>query len=482
MVRAGLLQPGCGGHPHHAGRLDEDRRRRGHGRLRLDPDRRPHEGPDQVRRRVDQLGRPGERHHEPPEGEGGRGRRHPPPEVGRASAGLRRPEGRRDRHRGGDPRPPQAAGGEVVAARCRRVHRRGAQDQRRQVLQEGPAQPLRRVRAQELKKDPGPHPSLKDPLPPTARTLAAGPCRGPARDGALADEGGLAGLAHHGPAGGLPVPHAAADVDRVEAVLVQPRGHPGGAAAGATGDVERVTLGQVVEASRDVAHPDVGRALDVAGHPLVVLTDVEDDGILGHLRGGHGRDLHRHHALHHATAGERSRTAKMEPMTRTLSPARKPAWSLSRSAIWLWITQGIIGSLVVGLAVVAFSLLVPGDEGPLPLLRWAAPVLAVLYVVVAVGVRPFVRYRVHRWEITGDSVYTLTGWLTRTWTLVPVARIQTVDVTRGVLQQLFGLASIAVLTASSQGTVRVPHLEVDVAERVAEDLARRAEQVRDEAT
>jgi len=172
----------------------------------------------------------------------------------------------------------------------------------------------------------------------------------------------------------------------------------------------------------------------------------------------------------------------MDPMTRTLSPVRKPAWSLSRSAIWLWITQGIIGSLVVGLAVVAFSLLVPGDEGPLPLLRWAAPVLAVLYVVVAVGVRPFVRYRVHRWEITGDSVYTLTGWLTRTWTLVPVARIQTVDVTRGVLQQLFGLASIAVLTASSQGTVRVPHLEVDVAERVAEDLARRAEQVRDEAT
>jgi hypothetical protein len=51
-----------------------------------------------------------------------------------------------------------------------------------------------------------------------------------------------------------------------------------------------------------------------------------------------------------------------------------------------------------------------------------------------------------------------------------------------VLQQLYGLASVAVLTASSQGTVRVPHLEVAVAERVAEDLARRAEQVRDEAT
>ena len=96
--------------------------------------------------------------------------------------------------------------------------------------------------------------------------------------------------------------------------------------------------------------------------------------------------------------------------------------------------------------------------------------------------RPRLRYRVHRWEVTDEAVYTLTGWLTRTWTLVPISRIQTVDVTRGVLQQLFGLSSVAVLTASSQGTVRVPHLEADVAQRVADDLAHRAEQVRDQAT
>ena len=59
-----------------------------------------------------------------------------------------------------------------------------------------------------------------------------------------ADEGGLAGLAHHGPAGGLPLAHAAGDVDRVEAVQVEPRGHARGPAAAAAGHVERVALGQ----------------------------------------------------------------------------------------------------------------------------------------------------------------------------------------------------------------------------------------------
>jgi membrane protein YdbS with pleckstrin-like domain len=164
-------------------------------------------------------------------------------------------------------------------------------------------------------------------------------------------------------------------------------------------------------------------------------------------------------------------------------PVRDPAWSLSRSAIGLWVAQGVLGTVVYGLAVVLFVLFVPGDAGWLvTVVRWTGPLFVVLYGVVAIGVRPRLRYRVHRWEVTAEAVYTLTGWLTRTWTLVPVSRIQTVDVTRGVVQQLFGLASVAVLTASSQGTVRVPHLEADVARRVAEDLARRAEMVRDEAT
>jgi uncharacterized protein len=165
----------------------------------------------------------------------------------------------------------------------------------------------------------------------------------------------------------------------------------------------------------------------------------------------------------------------------TTAPVRDPAWALSRSAIGLWVTEGVLGALFYGALVAAFVLFVPVG-GPVPVLRWVLPALWVVYAVVAIGVRPRFRYRVHHWEVTDEAVYTLTGWLTRTWTLVPISRIQTVDVTRGVLQQLFGLATVAVLTASSQGTVRVLHLEADVARRVADDLARRAELVRDEAT
>ncbi|WP_369131010.1 PH domain-containing protein [Modestobacter roseus] len=164
-------------------------------------------------------------------------------------------------------------------------------------------------------------------------------------------------------------------------------------------------------------------------------------------------------------------------------PARDPAWPLSRSAIGLWTVQGALGVLFWAAAVAAFWLFVPLDAGGwVRLVRWAAVALLVVDLVLAVGVQPRLRWRVHRWEVTGEAVYTLTGWLNRTWTLVPISRIQTVDVNRGLLQTMFGLATVSVLTASSQGTVRIWHLEVDVARQVAEDLARRAEQVRDVAT
>ena len=170
-------------------------------------------------------------------------------------------------------------------------------------------------------------------------------------------------------------------------------------------------------------------------------------------------------------------------MPAVASPVRDPAWQVSRGAIGLWITEGIIEAVVLALGTAAFLIFVPATVGgPVPFLRWAVPILVVVNAVVTIGFRPRLRYRVHRWEVTDDAVYTLTGWLSRTWTLVPISRIQTVDVTRGVMQQLFGLASVAVLTASSEGTVRVPHLEADVAQRVADDLARRAAQVRDQAT
>ena len=122
---------------------------------------------------------------------------------------------------------------------------------------------------------------------------------------------------------------------------------------------------------------------------------------------------------------------------------------------------------VLALAVPqAVVLLVLAEDAP----GWlvATTVLTVL-VGVAYGITvPLVLYRIHRWEVTPEAVYTLSGWLVREWRIAPISRVQTVDTEHGPLQQLLKLASVTVTTASARGPVKIRGLD----EHAAVELAR----------
>jgi membrane protein YdbS with pleckstrin-like domain len=102
--------------------------------------------------------------------------------------------------------------------------------------------------------------------------------------------------------------------------------------------------------------------------------------------------------------------------------------------------------------------------------------------LVIVAVVPIWRYRVHRWEVGSDVVYTRTGWFNRHWQLVPVSRIQTVDTEQNWIERLLGLATMHIRTASHAGSSKVAGLPADTATRLAADLAHRAHDLRDDAT
>lgn len=113
---------------------------------------------------------------------------------------------------------------------------------------------------------------------------------------------------------------------------------------------------------------------------------------------------------------------------------------------------------------------------------WWLPVAVAGCGVVSVAVAPVWRYHVHRWEAGRDVVYTRTGWFNRRWLLVPVSRIQTVDTEQGWLERALGLATLKIATASHAGSSELAGLPVGVATGLAEELARRADSRRDDAT
>jgi membrane protein YdbS with pleckstrin-like domain len=146
---------------------------------------------------------------------------------------------------------------------------------------------------------------------------------------------------------------------------------------------------------------------------------------------------------------------------------REPAHRVSPRARLMWLLEGVMQMLLL-LAVQVGWWLLDGRGSRVPHLVVGAVWLAltVAYLVVM----PRWRYRVHRWESTTTAVYTQTGWFEQERRIAPVSRIQTVDLARGPLAQLLGLATVTVTTASAAGPLKIPGLDVDAAHQLVEQL------------
>ena len=141
-------------------------------------------------------------------------------------------------------------------------------------------------------------------------------------------------------------------------------------------------------------------------------------------------------------------------------PLRPPANRVNPRAVAYWTLRALLG--VAGITVPQLVLALVG-----PSWAWLTAGGTALLGAAYVLVMPRLRYRVHRWEVTDAAVYTLTGWLTREWRIVPISRIQTVDTARGPLQQLFRLANVTVTTASARGPVEIAGLDAEQAAELA---------------
>ncbi len=133
----------------------------------------------------------------------------------------------------------------------------------------------------------------------------------------------------------------------------------------------------------------------------------------------------------------------------------------------MWTVEALLESAVLAAGLLLWWVVNARSDRSLQLT--VAAVAAVLALAYVVGM-PQWRYRVHRWEATPTAVYTQTGWLNQERRIAPVSRIQTVDLTRGPIAQLFGLASVRVTTASAAGPLHIDGLDLDVARRLVDSL------------
>ena len=146
---------------------------------------------------------------------------------------------------------------------------------------------------------------------------------------------------------------------------------------------------------------------------------------------------------------------------------REPAHRVSHRAILMWTLQAalVLAGLLAG-QVVWWVV----DDAPSRTPHWVVGAVWLVAGATYAVAMPQWRYRVHRWEATPRAIYTQSGWLWQERRIAPLSRVQTVDLERGPIAQLLGLASVTITTASAAGPVTVHGLDLPVARELVDAL------------
>lgn len=172
-------------------------------------------------------------------------------------------------------------------------------------------------------------------------------------------------------------------------------------------------------------------------------------------------------------------TVSSPPADVTLRPPQHPV----NSRCVPWWTVLALGNMAVWWIIEAIALVViaVNFEDYFTIGVIIAVVLLVIQLTYVV-MMPRIRFRVHRWELTDEAVYTKSGWLSQAWQIAPLSRVQTVDSTQGPLQRMFRLRTVTVTTASAAGPVTISALDQQEADELVHTLTRRTQATLEDGT
>lgn len=138
--------------------------------------------------------------------------------------------------------------------------------------------------------------------------------------------------------------------------------------------------------------------------------------------------------------------------------------SLAPASLAYWRLADLVSAGVSTLTVLGILIGVTYNEVPL----WA-PLLCggVVFLVTTTWavIAPALRYRRFRFSLQQSRLWIRSGVFFHREKSIPLARIQHVDVSRGPLERMFGLARVTVFTAGGRlATAQIPGLEPERAD------------------
>ena|GEM_PF-406101 len=110
----------------------------------------------------------------------------------------------------------------------------------------------------------------------------------------------------------------------------------------------------------------------------------------------------------------------------------------------------------------------------LDVVRWLPALIAAVIWILGVTWYPRARYQRWRWRLTNRALEMRYGVVVHRHEAVPYFRVQQIDIERGPVDRLLGLATLVVTTASASGSGSLPGIAEHEAPLVRQELLLRA--------
>ena len=139
---------------------------------------------------------------------------------------------------------------------------------------------------------------------------------------------------------------------------------------------------------------------------------------------------------------------------------------LSRAIATVWTIKSCLAAFFVSAVAIVFDLAALfTDGGPTPVGVLSGATLLITFSA-AIGV-PRLRYRYWRYKLRPEELFLERGIFNRVRTVVPLRRIQHLDVSQDLIEREFGLGKLIVHTAGTRSSdVVLPGLDIDEANRL----------------
>ena len=153
----------------------------------------------------------------------------------------------------------------------------------------------------------------------------------------------------------------------------------------------------------------------------------------------------------------------------------QPKYQLPKKAQTVWRLYGLIQTVILALLAAGSIIMTVKFDWPLWIM-WIAIAIVLLSILCSIVIFPNIRWKIWRYEVREQEIEIQSGLFVVKRTLIPMVRVQHVDIEQGPILKKYNLANISISSAATVHTIPMLELEnADMLRTKISELARVAE-------